>query len=93
MLFKALVRVCNTECTVQESVEINSIPPAQMQLLIQTRTGQQTQIFRKSYKQTEEQLKCAATTPYTFTLHCVNSIVLKFFLHDSAGNVCAIPVQ
>jgi len=50
-----------------------------MQLLIQTRTGQQAQIFRKSYKQTEEQLKCAATTPYTYTLHCVNSIVLQFF--------------
>ena len=55
------------------------IPPAQMQLLNRTRTGQQAQICWKSYKQTEEQVRCAATTHYTFTLHCVNSIVLQLF--------------
>jgi hypothetical protein len=77
------------ECTSKESVKMNSIPPAQMQLLIWTGTGQQAQTFWKSHKQTEEQLRCAATTPYTFTLHCVNNIVLQ----DSAGNVCAIQVQ
>jgi len=80
------------ERTAQESVNMNSIPPAQMQLLIQTRTGQQAQIFRNSYKQTEEQLRYAATTPYTFTLHCV-TVLFYNFLHDSAGNVCVIPVQ
>ena len=75
-LFKALVQECNKECTAQESVKMNSIPPAQMQLLILTRTSQQAQIFWKSYKQTEEQLRCAAITPYTFTLHCINSSIL-----------------
>jgi hypothetical protein len=93
VLFKAFVRKCDTECTAQQSVKMNSIAPAQMQLLIQTSTGQQAQIFWKSYKQTEEQLRCAATSLYTFTLHCVNSIVLQFFLHDFVGVVCAIQVQ
>jgi len=49
VLFKALVRECNTECTAQQSVQMSSIAPVQMQLLIRTRTGQQAQIFWKSY--------------------------------------------
>lgn len=88
---QSLVRECNTKCTAKESVKMNSIPPAQMWLLIWTRMGQQPQIFWKSYKQTEEQLRYAAITPYTFTLHCVNNIVLQSF--DMILHIKSVPFQ